>query len=120
MTIRTCAPGSSDTVVLFMLTPWSHADHRTPSCAALGMPAFPNLFDDLGAEGLKVTRISRGDHALVDDDFRIFPFCAGIVTSVLIDLYDVTLRPWRCPFRSTAMARDKPPRQSSWHRRCPC
>src|SRR3954452_6132870 len=46
--------------------------------AALGVAAFLHLFDDLGAEGLEVTRIARGDDALVDDDLRILPLRAGI------------------------------------------
>jgi hypothetical protein len=37
-----------------------------------------DLLDDLGAEGLKIAWIPRCDNALVDDDFRILPMCAGV------------------------------------------
>src|SRR5882757_3511754 len=50
----------------------------TSRCAALGMPAFPDFFDDFRAEGFEVTGIARGDHALIDNDFSILPFGAGI------------------------------------------
>src|SRR5689334_20234289 len=46
--------------------------------AALGVPAFRDLLDDLGRERLEIAGISRGDHPLVDDDLRVLPFGAGV------------------------------------------
>src|ERR1700694_576563 len=46
--------------------------------AALGMFAFLDLFDDLGAERIKVAGIARCDDAVIDNDLGIFPFGAGI------------------------------------------
>src|SRR3954452_13281605 len=51
---------------------------RTLGCAALGVAAFRDLLDDLAGKCLKVTRIARGDDALVDDDLRILPLSTGI------------------------------------------
>jgi hypothetical protein len=39
---------------------------------------FPDLFDDLGAEGFEITRIARSNDALVDDDFGILPLRTGV------------------------------------------
>ena len=47
-------------------------------CAALLVPPFFDLFDDLGAEGFKITGIARSDDALVDDDLSVLPFGARI------------------------------------------
>src|ERR1700676_5301023 len=41
--------------------------------AALGMFAFLDLFDDLGAERIKVAGIARCDDAVIDNDLGIFP-----------------------------------------------
>src|SRR3954462_15902101 len=46
--------------------------------AALGVAAFLYLFEDLGAEGPEITRVARGDDALVDDDLGILPLRPGI------------------------------------------
>src|SRR3979490_750993 len=46
--------------------------------AAPGVTAFFDLLDDLGAEGFEIARISRGDYALIDDHFGIFPRRAGV------------------------------------------
>lgn len=55
--------------------------------AALLVPPFFDLFDDLGAEGFKITGIARSDDALVDDDLSVLPGLApAFATSVLIDL----------------------------------
>src|SRR5258708_39224259 len=46
--------------------------------AALPVSAFGDLLDDLGGESIEVAGLRRGDHALVDDDWGIFPFGAGV------------------------------------------
>src|SRR4051812_20380769 len=42
------------------------------------MAPFLDLFDDLGAEGLEITGIARGDQPLIDDDLGILPSRTGI------------------------------------------
>jgi hypothetical protein len=51
----------------------------------LFVPVFLNFFDDLGAEGVKVSWVAGRDDPLVDDDLAILPLGA-FATSVLIDL----------------------------------
>src|SRR6266481_68677 len=46
--------------------------------AALRVSAFGDRLDDLGGESIEGAGLPRGDHALVDDDWGIFPFCAGV------------------------------------------
>jgi hypothetical protein len=52
-------------------------------------------FDD--AEGIKVAWIARGDDAIVDNDFRIFPFRAGVRDIRLDRLVGGQLRPLAMP-----------------------
>ena len=44
----------------------------------LCVSAFPDLLDDLCAEGIEVARITRGDDAVIDYHLGIFPFRAGV------------------------------------------
>src|SRR6266478_9039336 len=46
--------------------------------AALPVSAFGDRLDDLGGESIEGAGLPRGDHALVDDDWGIFPFGAGV------------------------------------------
>jgi hypothetical protein len=54
------------------------ARSKMSSGAALGMFAFADLFNDLGAEGFEVARVARRNDPVIDHDFRIFPFRPGV------------------------------------------
>src|SRR3954470_12870304 len=52
------------------------------ACFALltrGVSSFPDLFDDLRAEGLEIARIATGDDAAICDNFFVYPLTARVL-----------------------------------------
>ena len=65
-----------------------------------GAPAafpFCQGLDDLVGEGFDTAGITRSNDTSIFHDLLVFPYCPALIVSVLIDLYDVALRPFASP-----------------------